>query len=140
MKNKQRHLLIQSYNSCSSIIYNQKNKGIYWTLINNNLETSRTEINSLEVFSSFPCPLNYPFYSMEYARTTSTIGARHKGHLPPLRTNSLAHFEHVHMCPHLQKLQFGERTKQIKKQNHFKKATNINLDPVKKNIRLNLVH
>lgn len=34
---------------------------------------------------------------------TSTIGARHNGHLPPPRTNSLAHFEQVHMWPHLKK-------------------------------------
>lgn len=40
-------------------------------------------------------------YSMEYARITSTMGARHKGHLPSPRTNSFAHFEHAHMCPHL---------------------------------------
>lgn len=38
---------------------------------------------------------------MEYARITSTIGARQSGHFPPPRTNSFAHFEQVHMCPHL---------------------------------------
>lgn len=32
---------------------------------------------------------------------TSTTGARHIGHFPPTWTSSLAHFEHVHMCPHL---------------------------------------
>lgn len=42
-------------------------------------------------------------YNIEYARITSTIGARHNGHLPPPRTNSFAHFEQVHMCPHLQR-------------------------------------
>jgi hypothetical protein len=52
---------------------------------------------------------------MEYARTTSTIGARHKGHLPPPRINSLAHFEHVHMCPHLREIDIW-RKKQL--ENH----------------------
>jgi len=33
---------------------------------------------------------------------TSTIGALHRGHLPPPRTNSFAHFKQVHMWPHLQ--------------------------------------
>jgi hypothetical protein len=42
-----------------------------------------------------------PPYITEYARTTSTMGARQSGHLPPLRTSSFAHFEQVHMCPHL---------------------------------------
>lgn len=51
----------------------------------------------------FPCHLAFNFYSMEYARITSTIGARHNGHFPPPRTNSFAHFEQVHMCPHLYK-------------------------------------
>lgn len=51
----------------------------------------------LSYFSFFTC-----LYSIEYARITSTIGARHNGHLPPPRTNSFAHFEQVHMCPHLQ--------------------------------------
>lgn len=32
---------------------------------------------------------------------TSTIGARHSGHLPTPWSNSLAHFEQVHICPHL---------------------------------------
>ena len=40
-------------------------------------------------------------YMMKYARITSIMGARHSGHFPPPRTNSFAHFEHVHMCPHL---------------------------------------
>jgi hypothetical protein len=52
---------------------------------------------------------------MEYARTTSTIGARHNGHLPPPRINSLAHFEHVHMCPHLREIDIW-RKKQL--ENH----------------------
>ena len=30
------------------------------------------------------------------------MGAQHIGHFPRASTNSLAHFEHVHMCPHLQ--------------------------------------
>jgi len=42
-----------------------------------------------------------PLYITEYARTTSTMGARQSGHLPPLRASSFAHFEQVHMCPHL---------------------------------------
>ena len=44
-------------------------------------------------YVSFCCS----FYSMEYARITSTIGARHNGHFPPPLTNSFAHFEQVHM-------------------------------------------
>jgi len=59
---------------------------------------------------------------MEYALTTSTIGARHKGHLPPPRINSLAHFEQVHMCPHLQEIAIWrkEETKPL-----FRKVTSI---------------
>lgn len=64
---------------------------------------------------------------MEYARTTSTIGARHKGHLPPPRINSLAHFEHVHMCPHLQDIAIlrKEETKQEKNMGLFSVAQHI---------------
>jgi hypothetical protein len=55
--------------------------------------------------AKFHLPLTYSLshyiYITEYARTTSTIGARQSGHLPPVRTSSFAHFEQVHMCPHL---------------------------------------
>jgi hypothetical protein len=50
---------------------------------------------------SLPHYIFSPLYITEYVRTTSTIGARQSGHLPPVCTSSFAHFEQVHMCPHL---------------------------------------
>lgn len=60
---------------------------------------SKTSL-AVDLFLSYWLYLPPP-YITEYARTTSTMGARQSGHLPPLRTSSFAHFEQVHMCPHL---------------------------------------
>uniref|UniRef100_A0A0E0NN18 Uncharacterized protein n=1 Tax=Oryza rufipogon TaxID=4529 RepID=A0A0E0NN18_ORYRU len=65
-------------------------------------EQSFVQQNFAFSISFIPFPTVFPqLYITEYARTTSAIGARHSGHLPPLRISSFAHFEQVHMCPHL---------------------------------------
>uniref|UniRef100_A0A0D3FC94 Uncharacterized protein n=1 Tax=Oryza barthii TaxID=65489 RepID=A0A0D3FC94_9ORYZ len=65
-------------------------------------EQSFVQQNFAFSISFIPLPTVFPqLYITEYARTTSAIGARHSGHLPPLRISSFAHFEQVHMCPHL---------------------------------------
>lgn len=142
--NQQCHLLFQLYNAWCSI-YNQKNIGNllkHSTTLQTRQEPQELPFDASEMTfapsdltahfnhnfysSSFLFLVNLSFYSMEYARITSTIGARHNGHFPPPRTNSFAHFEQVHMCPHLQKVTVfkGRNTTNNKNQHTLRTENN----------------
>jgi hypothetical protein len=73
-------------------------------LLQSNSELMSQPLHLVKLTPTHP-PLHFYLGSschiMQYARITSIIGARQSGHFPTPWSNSLAHFEQVHICPHL---------------------------------------
>ena len=74
-------------------------------LLQSNSELMRQPLHTVKLTPRPHPPLHFYLGSschiMQYARITSIIGARQSGHFPTPWSNSLAHFEQVHICPHL---------------------------------------